>query len=155
METILRPLVLYLALKGQIVSNIIAGAVASMDDSIDLSVGIDLVSIARIEGVLERWGERFLDRVFTRDEVAYCMVKPRPARSLAARFAAKEAFFKAVAARGARGVALKEVEVAVNAGGAPVLTVHGRAALALGGRKAALSISHESDYAVAVVMTTV
>ena len=125
-----------------------------MVDSTDLSVGIDLVSTVRMEAVVERWGERFLARVFTAGEVAYSMSKPNPARSLAARFAAKEAFFKAVSARGARGVPLKEIEVVVGAGGAPALEVHGKAALALGERKAALSISHDRDYAVAVVMTT-
>jgi len=125
-----------------------------MVDSTDLSVGIDLVSTARIEAVVKRWGGRFLARVFTAGEVAYSMSKPNPAQSLAARFAAKEAFFKAVSARGASGVPLKEIEVVVGAGGAPVLEVHGKAALALGGRKAALSISHDRDYAVAVVMTT-
>jgi holo-[acyl-carrier protein] synthase len=124
-----------------------------MVDSTDLSVGIDLVSIARMEAVLGRWGGRFLDRVFTREEVAYCMLKPSPARSLASRFAAKEAFFKAVAALGASGVPFKQIEVAVGPGGAPFLRVHGKAAGALGGRKSALSITHDRDYAVAVVIT--
>ena len=125
-----------------------------MVDSTDPSVGIDLVSISRMEAAIYRWGDRFLERVFTGDEVAYCRRKPRPARSLAARFAAKEAFFKAVAARGARGVPLREIEVVIDDSGAPALRAHGKAALALGKRKAALSISHDRDYAVAVVMTT-
>ena len=125
-----------------------------MTDSTDFSVGIDLVSIARMEAVLERWGERFLKRVFTGSEIDYCRSKAIPARSLAARFAAKEAFFKAVAARGASGVPLKEIEVVISDSGAPALVSHGKAALALGKRKAALSISHDRDYAVAVVMTT-
>lgn len=125
-----------------------------MVDSTDLSVGIDLVSIARMDAVVKKWGGRFLARVFTEGEIAYCMSKPYPARSLAARFAAKEAFFKAVSARGASGVPLKQIEVVIEPGGAPVLEAHGKAALALGKRKAALSISHDRDYAVAVVMTT-
>ena len=125
-----------------------------MNDSTRLSVGIDLVSVARMEEVIGRWGDRFLNRVFTGDEVAYCMLKPKPARSLAARFAAKEAFFKAVSARGASGVPLKEIEVVTRPGGAPAIEAHGKAALALGGKKAALSISHDREYAVAVVMTT-
>lgn len=126
-----------------------------MDNSTDLSVGIDLVSIARMEAVLGRWGERFLNRVFTGSEVAYCMTKPNPARSLAARFGAKEAFLKAIAAHGSSGMSLKEVEVVQGQGGVPGLRARGRAALALGNRKAALSISHDADYAVAVVMITV
>ena len=125
-----------------------------MVDFTDFSVGIDMVSIPRMEAVVARWGERFLRRVFTGEEVDYCKRKPNPARSLAARFAAKEAFFKALAARGASGVPLKEIEVVIGEGGAPALTTHGKAALALGKRKVALSISHDRDYAVAVVMTT-
>lgn len=125
-----------------------------MVDSTDFSIGIDLVSISRMEAVVGKWGDRFLRRVFTAGEVAYSMSKPNPARSLAARFAAKEAFFKAVSARGAMGVPLREIEVVITEGGAPAIEVHGKAALALGGRKAALSISHDRDYAVAVVMTT-
>ncbi len=125
-----------------------------MADSTDLSVGIDLVSIARVEAAVERWGERFLERVFTGREIAYSRRMHRPARSLAARFAAKEAFFKAVSAAGARGVPLKDIEVVVTAGGAPALVAHGRAAAALGERKAALSISHDGDHAIAVVVTT-
>ena len=125
-----------------------------MADSTDPSVGIDLVSIARMEAVVRRWGERFLGRVFTPGEVAYSMSRHNPARSLAARFAAKEAFYKAVSALGASGVPLKEIEVVTGPGGAPGIEARGKAALALGGRKAALSISHDRDYAVAVVMTT-
>ena len=131
-----------------------AGAGANMVNSTDFSVGIDLVSVARMDAVVERWGERFLRRVFTGEEVDYCRSKSNPARSLAARFAAKEAFFKAVAAHGASGVPLKEIEVVISDRGAPELVAHGKAALALGKRKAALSISHDRDYAVAVVMTT-
>jgi holo-[acyl-carrier protein] synthase len=126
-----------------------------MNESTDLSVGIDLVSIPRVEAALRRWGEHFLKRVFAGGEVAYCMTKPNPARSLAARFAAKEAFLKALAARGPGGILLREIEVVVEEGGAPALRVRGGAALALGNRKTALSISHDGDYAVAVVMTTV
>jgi holo-[acyl-carrier protein] synthase len=125
-----------------------------MANSTDFSVGIDLVSISRMEAVLERWGERFLMRVFTGAEVDYCRSKTSPARSLAARFAAKEAFIKAVAARGASGVPFKEIEVVLSDSGAPALIAHGRAALALGRGKTALSMSHDRDYAVAVVMTT-
>jgi len=123
-------------------------------DMMGLSVGVDLVSVKRMEGVLQRWGDRFLNRVFTRNEIAYCMSRSCPARSLAGRFAAKEAFFKAVASAGVPGLPLKQIEVIVNAYGAPVLRARGRAVDALAGRKAALSISHDGEYAVALVATT-
>ena len=116
-------------------------------------IGIDLIEVPRVARLLDR-KIRFKERIYTDREREYCDRKRHGAQNYAARFAAKEAFFKAVSARGASGVPLKEIEVVVGAGGAPALEVHGKAALALGERKAALSISHDRDYAVAVVMTT-
>lgn len=121
-------------------------------EPLDLSAGIDLVSVARIEGMLARWGERFLRRVYTDGEIAYCMSKACPARSLAARFAAKEAFFKAVSARRDGAVAHRHIEVVVDAGGRPSIRAHGNAKRALGDRASSLSISHEENLAVAVVV---
>lgn len=120
---------------------------------LDLSTGIDLVSVARIERLLARWGERFLRRVYTDGEIAYCMATASPAKSLAARFAAKEAFFKAVSARRDGAVGHRQIEVVVDAGGRPAIEAHGNAKRALGDRASALSISHEADLAVAVVVT--
>jgi holo-[acyl-carrier protein] synthase len=119
---------------------------------LDLSAGIDLVSVARIEAMLARWGERFLKRIYTDGEIAYCMSKASPAPSLAARFAAKEAFFKAVSAARAGAVSHKHIEVVVDDGGRPAIRAHGSARRALGGRASSLSLSHEEDLAVAVVV---
>jgi holo-[acyl-carrier protein] synthase len=136
----------------------------------NMSVGIDLVSVSRIERILERWGDKFLDRIFTRAEVDYCKSRHSPARSLAARFAAKEAFFKAVSGlnsgRGAgreegdsrpeaaAAIRFKDVEVVIEPGGAPRLVSTGAAKEALGGSRASVSLSHEEDMAVAIVITS-
>jgi phosphopantetheine--protein transferase-like protein len=133
-----------------------------------ISVGIDLVSVSRVESIIDRWGDRFLDRIFTRAEVEYCMSRHCPARSLAARFAAKEAFFKAVSglsagradAGGGSGdkepgaIRFKDVEIMIEPGEAPRLVSKGAAREALGKSRASVSLSHEEDMAVAIVITS-
>jgi holo-[acyl-carrier protein] synthase len=119
----------------------------------DLGVGIDLVSIGRIERMVGRWGRRFLERVFTRDEIEYCDSRYAPAGSLAARFAAKEAFIKAVSGARPGGIRYRDVEVVVNDSGVPGLRPRGTAKAALDGSYARLSLSHEGDLAIAIVIT--
>lgn len=116
-----------------------------------LTTGVDLIEISRIAGVLERYGSRFLRRVYTPGEIDYCRGRPP---NLAARFAAKEAAMKALGT-GIRGVAWKDIEVLRHESGAPSLQLHGRAqarADRLGVRQLSLSISHSRDYAVAFVV---
>jgi holo-[acyl-carrier protein] synthase len=119
-----------------------------------LSVGVDLVSIPRIQSLLDRWGDRFLRRVYTDHEIAYCLNKLRPAISLAGRFAAKEAFFKAVSGWSQGSISHKQIEVLVDPSGIPSIRPHGEADRALGASRAALSISHDQDMAVAVVVAS-
>ena len=117
--------------------------------------GIDLVEIGRIQRSVERYGQRFLDRVFTAAEQAYCLRKRRAAESLAARFAAKEAGAKALGTGISQGVNWLEIEVVREPGGRPALRFYGRAAqlaLRLGARRAALSITHTADLAMASVV---
>jgi len=117
--------------------------------------GIDLVEIGRIQRSVERYGQRFLDRVFTAAEQAYCLRKRRAAESLAARFAAKEAGAKALGTGISHGVNWLEIEVVREPGGRPALRFYGRAAqfaLRLGARRAALSITHTADLAMASVV---
>lgn len=116
-----------------------------------LAVGVDIVEVGRIARMVERWGERFLRRVYTPQELAYSRGRPP---QLAARFAAKEAAMKALGT-GRRGVAWREVEVVGRRGQPPSLRLHGRArerARRLGLRSLALSLSHSRDYAVALVV---
>ncbi len=117
-----------------------------------LTTGVDIIEIPRIKQVLDRYGQRFLKRVFTPDEIAYCRGR---APNLAGRFAAKEATMKALGT-GVRGVSWKDIEVVRAESGAPSVKLHGRAAkraerLAVG--EISLSISHSREYAVAFVVT--
>ena len=117
--------------------------------------GIDLAEIARIQQSIDRYGTRFLDRIFTPAEQAYCLRKRKSAESFAARFAAKEAGAKALGTGISRGVGWLEIEVAREPGGRPTLKFHGRAAqfaARLGAVRAALSITHTSDLAMASVL---
>lgn len=120
-----------------------------------LGSGIDLVEIARIQQSLERFGQRFLDRVYTEAEQAYCLRKRKAAESFAARFAAKEAGAKALGTGISRGVNWLEIEVIREPGGRPTLRFHGRAAQIaehLGVAHAALSLTHTGDLAMASVV---
>ena len=117
--------------------------------------GIDLTEIARIQQTVERYGKRFLDRVYTAAEQAYCLRKRKAAESLAARFAAKEAGAKALGTGISRGVNWLEIEVGREPGGRPTLYFHGRAAefaARMGVSRAALSITHTADIAAASVV---
>ena len=116
--------------------------------------GIDLVEIARIQHSMDRYGERFLDRVYTQAEKAYCLRKRNAAESLAARFAAKEAGAKALGTGISHGVNWLEIEVVREPGGPPALRFHGRAAERaqhMGVRNAALSLTHTGALAMASV----
>jgi holo-[acyl-carrier protein] synthase len=117
--------------------------------------GIDMVEIRRIQHAVDRYGSRFLDRVFTRDEQAYCLRKRNSAESFAARFAAKEAGAKALGTGISFGVSWLEIEVIREPSGRPTLQFHGRAAqisARLGFARAALSITHTAELAVASVV---
>lgn len=119
-----------------------------------VTAGIDLVSVERIERMMARWGETFLRRVYTDGEIAYSTSRAHPARSFAARFAAKEAFYKAVSPWRGGPIGHKSIEVVVGEDGAPAILPHGNARRALGDRTASLSLSHEQDLAVAIVVAS-
>src|SRR5580698_8551154 len=94
-----------------------------------LGVGTDLMETKRVEDSIERFGDRFLNRVFTAGEIAYCLRKKKnAAESFAARFAAKEAGAKALGTGISRGVTWKELEVRREMSGKPTLHLSGRAA---------------------------
>ncbi len=119
-----------------------------------IGTGIDLVEIGRIQKTIDRYGARFLDRVYTAGEQEYCLRKRQAAESFAARFAAKEAGAKALGTGISRGVTWREIEVVRERGGRPSLKFHGRAAEMaerLGVRNAALSLTHTDDLAMASV----
>ncbi len=130
------------------------GVIKDMKDFNIHGIGTDIVKISRIEQAVLSWGDRFLGRVFTESERDYCFKKARPYSSLAARFAAKEAFVKALSVE--VPVSFKEIETINDKNGAPVLRLHGRVAEILKefcpNGVVHLSLSHDGDYAVAFVV---
>ena len=116
-----------------------------------LTTGVDIIEIHRIKQVLDRYGERFLNRLFTPNEIDYCRGR---APNLAGRFAAKEATMKALGT-GARGVSWKDIEVVRADSGAPSVKLYGRAenrSERLHVVEISVSISHSPEYAVAFVV---
>jgi holo-[acyl-carrier protein] synthase len=119
-----------------------------------LGLGLDATDIDRIADTIERYGERFLRRIFTDGEVAYCTRRKVPAIHFAGRFAAKEAAMKALGTGHSRGVLWRDVEV-VRHGGPPQLRLHGGAARhfsSMGGHSTLLTITHSDALALAEVL---
>jgi holo-[acyl-carrier protein] synthase len=120
-----------------------------------LGTGLDLVSVSRFEKFRRRRGERGLHRLFTTGELQYCLEHANPLPSLAVRFAAKEAFFKALGTGMGPAGGWRDVEVVRLASGRPRLMLHGRAAAAaheMQVRTIHLSLTHTADAAGAVVV---
>lgn len=123
-----------------------------------LGVGIDLESVARVRRAIERSGDAFLEKVFSPEEIALC--RSRGAHiweSFAARWAAKEAFSKALGTGIGKNVGFTDCAVLTGANGEPVLefSEHGNAALArIGARRGLVSLTHTVDYAEAIVILT-
>ncbi|HEX2036546.1 MAG TPA: holo-ACP synthase [Chloroflexota bacterium] len=117
------------------------------------SVGVDIIEIERVAAVIARWQEKFLRRVYTEAELAWCRGR---IPELAARFAGKEAITKALGT-GIRGLAWREMEILPDTLGKPVVRLYGRAhqrAAAIGLAEFAISLSHSRQYAVAMVVAT-
>jgi holo-[acyl-carrier protein] synthase len=118
-------------------------------------IGVDLVKIARIREAVDTWGERFQRKIFTEREQAYCLGKPRPTRYWAMRFAAKEAFSKAIGLGMRQGLRWKDIEVTHDSFGKPELIIHGRAkeiCSRAGIKSSFLTLTDEGEYAAAVVV---
>ena len=119
-----------------------------------LGLGIDATDIPRIAATLERYGERFVNRIFTDGEIAYCRRRRVPAIHFAGRFAAKEAAMKALGTGHSQNVLWRDVEV-VRRGGPPQLHFHGGAArrfAAMGAQSSLLTITHSETLALAQVL---
>jgi holo-[acyl-carrier protein] synthase len=120
-----------------------------------VGTGIDIAEVDRIAASIERFGRRFLERVFTPDEIRYCESKANSAERYAGRFAAKEAAMKAIGTGWNRGVTWHDVEVTRAPGGRPTVAFHGKAAeffRHLGAVRAHLSITHTKESAMAQVI---
>ncbi len=120
-----------------------------------VGLGSDLVDVRRLAAILARRAERFLERVFTPSERELCRRRADSARAFAARFAAKEACMKALGTGWGQGVGFLDVEVVGGAGSPPQLVLRGAAAeraRKLGVRGIHVSLTHDGDYAAAVVV---
>ena len=123
-------------------------------EALPFSVGVDIVKVERIRDVVRRRGDQFLQRYFTEREIAYANGKKDPFPHIAARFAAKEAAYKAFSAAGLGSLPLSSFEVEMDDGGVPRLRLTGQA---LSGsalpelKERSVSLSHDGDYAIAVV----
>lgn len=117
--------------------------------------GVDIAEVPRIRESIERFGDRFLRRIFTDGEIRYCERKGRRFESYAARFAAKEAGMKALGTGWSRGVRWRDIEVVRPKGQRPTIQFHGEAAAIaakLGTKNIALSLTHTSEQALAHVI---
>jgi holo-[acyl-carrier protein] synthase len=120
-----------------------------------VGLGIDIVEVPRVAAAIQRFGDRFLRRIFTEGEIRYCNSRHNPEERYAARFAAKEAALKAIGTGWNRGVGWREVEVCREPGGRPTMQFHGKAAeiaARLGTRRVSLSLSHTKQQAIAQVI---
>jgi holo-[acyl-carrier protein] synthase len=120
-----------------------------------VGLGIDQIEIERVARVWRRFGPRFASRVYTVREWDYCMSRPDPAPSLAARFAAKEAAMKALGRGWPGGIGFSVIEVTREPSGRPSLSFSGSAAqraAQLGNPRACVSLSHDNTYAAATVI---
>jgi holo-[acyl-carrier protein] synthase len=112
-------------------------------------LGVDMIEVSRIKKALDRWGERFLKRVFTPEEKRYSMRKAFPEQSLAARFATKEAVMKALGTGLSGGIAWTDVEIVNNPSGKPEVKPGGKIISRIGNKKILISLSHTKEFALA------
>jgi holo-[acyl-carrier protein] synthase len=120
-----------------------------------LGTGIDIAEVNRVRETIERFGDRFLRRVFTEGEIQYCEKRAHRFESYAARFAAKEAAMKALGTGWSHGVRWRDIEVVRPKGQRPTIQFHGEAGMIaskLGARNIALSLTHTSEQALAHVI---
>ena len=119
-----------------------------------LGIGVDMIEVERIQHSLDRFGERFIKRIFTEGEIAYCHSMKFPARHFAARFAAKEAVSKAFGTGIGKAMGWRDIDVHKKESGEPFLVLHGGAD-ALAQKRAvksiSISLSHTDHHAVAMI----
>jgi holo-[acyl-carrier protein] synthase len=116
-------------------------------------IGVDIVRIDRLQRVVDKWGQKFLKRIYTDGEITYCFRKKNPYFSLAARFAAKEAFMKALGT--GIPISFTDIEVINTGAGKPSFIFSEKIGIHLSSKNIAcahLSLSHDHDYALATVI---
>ena len=113
--------------------------------------GVDIVEVKRVKAAVKKYGRRFLDKIYTKRELDYCRNKGAPEQHLAARFAAKEAVYKAFGGDGKNPIAWTDVEIVNDRYGKPLVILKGTAKRLMVRRKvrkAVVSLSHTKNYAV-------
>ncbi len=118
----------------------------------EIQIGLDFVQISRIREVFNRYGERFLTRIFTEEERRVCFRRRDPVPCLAGRFSAKEAVMKALGTGARQGVNFSQIEIGKEPSGKPVVILRGKAKDVLGERKIEVSITHSKEIAGAVAV---
>ena len=144
---------LYLCYRRKLVAT--NGAKDRVRGSMIVGTGIDVVEVPRVAAAIERFGQRFLERIYTEGEIRYCEAKANRMERYAARFAAKEAAMKALGTGWNRGVRWRDIEVRRQPGGRPTLVFTGKAAefaAGLGAVNTALSLTHTAAEAIAQVI---
>ncbi|MCX8091964.1 MAG: holo-ACP synthase [Verrucomicrobiae bacterium] len=120
-----------------------------------IGVGIDIIEVSRVAAAVERFGDRFLQRILLPDEIAYCRAHREPAPFIAGRFAAKEAVSKAFGTGIGAQLGWHDMEIRHRDSGAPFVVLHGNAVPLLqqrGGHSLWISLSHTDHYAAAVAI---
>jgi holo-[acyl-carrier protein] synthase len=118
-----------------------------------LGLGIDIIEIERIKKSIEKYGDKFLDKVFTEDEIQYCNAKFNKYQHYAARFAAKEAVYKALASGWKEGLRWKDIEIQNDASGMPSINPKGKLQSFLSNNtQLRISISHSENYVTSVAI---
>lgn len=119
-----------------------------------LGIGVDLVDVSRIESIIYRWQQRFLKRIFTDVEIRYCNNKKNPGQRFATRFAAKEAFIKAVYPKGQEGINYKDIEID-QLNNRPIINLYGKVKKSveeMGVKRMHVMLSHDGNYGIANVI---
>lgn len=118
-----------------------------------LGIGIDIVEILRIKESIEKFGESFINKIFTEGEIEYCSKKFNKYQHYAARFAAKEAIYKAIASGWQKGISWKDIEIQNDPRGMPLVIPSGKLLSFLsGGNELRISISHSENYVTSVAI---
>lgn len=118
-----------------------------------LGIGIDIIEIERIKNSVEKYGDRFLDKIYTANEIKYCLKKFNKYQHLAARFAAKEAVYKAVASGWKEGISWRDIEVFNDSSGIPEIKPYGKLKTFLSNDKQLkISMSHSDNYVTCVAI---
>jgi len=118
-------------------------------------IGADIIEIKRLRLLAEKYPDKFINKIFTQDEVVYCSLRKDPFPSFAARFAAKEAVLKALGTGLAFGISWRDVEIATETGQGPEISLHNKAIEIAGEKginKVLISISHDRDKAIAFAL---